>query len=71
MQPHQQRVIDEQFELAKRHAALDSFLDTKLFNELDSAEKSRLRLQFSVMSLYMDILGQRIKAFAAAKSEAE
>jgi len=63
MKPHQQRVIDELFELSDKLQKLMLFMVTPFFASIDSAEQSRLILQASVMSTYELILKDRIEAF--------
>ena len=43
--PHQQRVVDEQAELAGRLSKLLAFFQSPIFFKLDGAEQSRLRSQ--------------------------
>ena len=61
--PHQQRVIGEHAQLEKKCSALQSFLDTPFFNQLDFSEQRHLRQQLAAMVTYLSILGQRIEAF--------
>ena len=64
IQPHQQRVIDEQVELNAKLAKLEDFIQANpLFGKLDEAEQGRLKKQQSVMAEYSKILGERIAAF--------
>lgn len=65
MQPHQQRVADEQAELDGKRAKLEAFLGTPTFAGLETAEQGRLIAQCSVMQAYSDVLGDRIAAFAS------
>ena len=66
MQPHQQRVVDEQAELDDRWKKLGAFFGSEAFADLDEEERSRLRQQFHAMTSYSAILGERIAAFAPA-----
>ncbi|WP_247842577.1 hypothetical protein [Pseudomonas sp. MWU12-3103b] len=61
---HQQRVIAERGQLADRLDKLSGFFETPLFAGLDAAEQGRLKLQADAMSVYLDVLSQRIAAFA-------
>jgi hypothetical protein len=62
--PHQQRVVDEKFELDTKIAALEDFLtNNAMFKKLDGGEQNRLVHQAVVMATYSDILGERIAAF--------
>lgn len=67
MKKFQQRVIDEKKELDGKLNRLKAFFDTKLFNELPSAEQSRLRRQLLAMTKYSRILEERIIAFGEIK----
>lgn len=66
--PHQQRVVDEQAELAERLSKLLAFFQSPVFFKLDDSEKSRLRSQARFMDGYLAVLGERIEAFAAPKA---
>lgn len=63
--PHQERVVAEKAELDERLAKLKTFIfdDGKVFNTLDPEERNRLENQFTAMTRYSAILGQRIAAF--------
>ena len=64
MLPHQLRVIDEKCDLDQKIERLTQFIEKNaLFEGLDDAEKSRLRIQKCVMESYSTILGERIAAF--------
>lgn len=62
--PHQQRVVDERAELTDKLDKLSPFLNTPIFASLDQAEKERLTTQHEAMSIYADILRDRIAAFS-------
>lgn len=64
MKHHEQRVIDEREELLTRLNKLWAFFGTSAFGELGEAEKIRMKAQASFMSGYLDMLQERIKAFA-------
>jgi hypothetical protein len=64
MQPHEQRVVDEQAELDGKRVKLEAFLGTPTFAGLPTVEQGRLIAQCSVMQAYSEILGDRIAAFA-------
>jgi hypothetical protein len=64
MQPFQQRVIDEKEELDSKRDRLRAFFGTDLYRELDPAEQSRLNRQLEAMTLYSNILAERIAAFS-------
>lgn len=63
MQPHEQRVIDEQAELEDKLRRLNDFTKVSTFDLLDSEEKTLLRMQLEVMRTYSSILGLRIARF--------
>lgn len=67
MQPHQQRVITERTELDDKLQKLRTFIkgagNTSVFAELPVEEQVRLKEQASYMSLYLQVLDDRIKAF--------
>lgn len=64
LQPHQQRVVDEQAELDQKAYALSEFIKySNIFPTLDVAEQARLKEQNEVMWQYSEILGARIAAF--------
>lgn len=64
MAPHQQRVVDEKSELDDKITKLKAFIcENPLFSKLDGAEQARLTQQHGVMSVYSNILGERIAAF--------
>ena len=61
--PYQQRVIDECDALTTKAGALWLFMGTPTYRALDTAERTRLRLQWKVMQLYAEILRDRIGVF--------
>lgn len=63
MQPHQQRVIQEQDELDEKIVKLSTFLESSMAAKLDMAEKPRMQKQLVIMQEYSNILGDRIRAF--------
>lgn len=63
MQPHEQRVVDEQVELERKLQKLGEFTKTSTFELLASEDKSLLRAQLEVMRTYSFILGLRIARF--------
>ena len=63
MQPHEQRVVDEQAELEDKLRRLNDFTKVSTFHLLDSEEKTLLRMQLEVMRTYSSILGLRIANF--------
>ncbi len=63
MQPYQQRVVDEKNDLDSKRDRLRAFFGTDLYRELDPTEQSRLNRQLEAMTLYSNILAERIAAF--------
>lgn len=64
MQPHQQRVVDEQSELQDKATKLDEFIKSSpIFAGLDGAQKGLLKAQLGVMQAYGEILALRIASF--------
>jgi hypothetical protein len=63
LQPHQQRVVDERAELDGKLAKLNTFIDGATFSALDADEQDRLKQQAATMTMYSDILTERIAAF--------
>lgn len=64
MQPHQERVVAEKSELDKKRAKLTSFIGGETYRTLDQVEQSRLNRQLEAMTLYSNILAERIAAFS-------
>jgi len=63
MAPHQERVVNEKFDLDEKLSKLTKFLNSELFTSLAADERSRLRRQQIAMQDYSNILGERIAAF--------
>lgn len=64
LQPHQQRVVDEQKELADKLIKLREFIGASpIFQKLPMDEQARLKAQEFHMSMYWRILGDRIQEF--------
>ena len=64
MQAHQLRVIEERQELDEKRAKLTAFIGGDIYRKLDHVEQSRLNRQLEAMTLYSNILVERIGAFA-------
>lgn len=64
MRPHEQRVLDEEKDLAGNLEILRDFFATGVFLDLDSDSKGLLRAQSVAMASYLEILRQRIAGFA-------
>ncbi len=63
MIPYQKRVIDEKAELDDKLAKLNAFFPTAVFAALERHERELLLRQSTYMSMYADVLRQRIGAF--------
>ncbi len=64
MQPHQERVVIEKAELDDKRQKLTAFIGGTVWRGLAEVEQSRLNRQLEAMTLYSNILGERIAAFA-------
>jgi hypothetical protein len=65
MKPHQERVVTERNELDEKRDKLITFIGGDIYRTLDKVEQSRLNRQLEAMTLYSNILGERIAAFVA------
>jgi hypothetical protein len=63
MEEHQRRVIEEKFKLDEKLDKLSAFFATTFFEDLDDAEKDRMKRQAVIMGEYSEILQDRINAF--------
>ncbi|EEC0942648.1 hypothetical protein UJ11_003568 [Salmonella enterica subsp. enterica] len=64
LQPHQQRVVDEESALHEKTDALNAFITTSpIYDGLDNAEQNLLCAQMAAMTAYLGILRVRIDAF--------
>lgn len=65
MQPHQQRVVDEQIELQDKITKLNNFMHIgeNFFKFCDEDEQIRLIRQYNAMCAYNDVLKERIANF--------
>ncbi|KGA24913.1 hypothetical protein AO825_08295 [Pectobacterium brasiliense] len=64
MQPHQQRVVDEQTDLEDKITKLNSFIaQSPIFAGLDATQQGLLMAQVGAMSSYLEILNLRIASF--------
>ena len=61
LQPHQERVLVEKFNLDTKINALTAFFPTQTYNNLPPEEKALLREQHEVMRRYAMILGEIIE----------
>jgi hypothetical protein len=60
MEPHQQRVVDEQAQLKERIDKLANFINARPFAQLPVAEAALLLKQLQAMHLYNAALVDRI-----------
>lgn len=63
LQEHQKRVLEEHKELCKKIEALIKFVQSDLFQPVETSEQGRLQRQLSIMQDYRDILFDRINNF--------
>ena len=63
MSDYKQRVRAEKTELSERLSKLELFLGSDDFADVDAEQQTLLIRQAYVMSLYQDILTERIEAF--------
>lgn len=64
LQPFQQRVVDEQKDLAEKIVKLQTFTNTSVFTLLPSPDKDLLQRQLACMKEYYNILSFRIARFS-------
>lgn len=65
MEPHQERAVIEKSELDKKRSKLAAFIGGDTYRTLDRLEQSRLNRQLEAMTLYSNILAERITGFMA------
>ncbi|HAS8353333.1 TPA: hypothetical protein I7721_19805 [Vibrio vulnificus] len=64
MQPHQQRVVDEQTDLEDKVTKLNTFIaSSSVFTDLDATQQGLLMAQVGAMNSYLEILNLRIASF--------
>jgi len=64
MQPHKERVVAELKDLTGKREKLALFIgDGKLFGNVPTNERARLRRQFDIMVQYEGVLQERIDHF--------
>lgn len=63
MQDHQKRVIAEKNALDENLNKLRAFIETSLYQQLDSGEQECLSRQQLIMTAYSQVLGERIAAW--------
>lgn len=65
LQPHEQRVVEEQTSLQEKLVKLDDFMTTQTFTDLEAEDRKLLILQREYMANYNEILFARIERFPA------
>ena len=65
MKPHEKRVLKERDELEDKLVKLESFLKTDAYLRVEQPQRMLLGRQANIMRTYLNILDQRIEAFAA------
>lgn len=65
LEPHEQRVVEEEQQLADRHQKLSAFIGSPSFFKIDPADSELLVQQEVAMGQYLAILRRRIARFAA------
>jgi hypothetical protein len=63
MKPYQRRVVNEKKALELKRDRLSTFIAGSFFPQLPADEQFRLLLQDDAMSMYSDILAERILHF--------
>lgn len=64
MEAYQQRVVDEKSELDTKITALETFIESDKFEDIDGDEQDRLIEQLDLMQQYSTILADRIENFS-------
>lgn len=65
------RLIDERNELDIKIKKLHEFLDTQVFYDLDSEQKTLLREQYKIMRQYVNILNCRLDILLTDEDKTE
>ena len=69
MRQHVERMLNEQVELCEKIAKLGEFISQNpIFDNLSKDEKYDMMLQFNAMTMYRDILQNRINRALAKKA---
>lgn len=63
MPEYQQRVIQERDTLVSKKTALDGFVSSETFANVEETERRRMLRQQTVMGEYIEILNERINNF--------
>ena len=68
MEPHVERMLNEQVELCNKIIKLGQFISkNQIFDTLSKDEQYDMKLQHKVMTMYMDVLQHRIDRALAQK----
>lgn len=67
--PHQQRVVAEKLDLDEKRDRLAAFQASLLFSSLAREEQERLTRQAHIMTMYSNVLGERIAAFTGEAAQ--
>lgn len=67
MEAYKQRVVTEKSELDHKRESLTAFIGGNVYRALKTDEQLRLNGQLAAMTLYSNILGERIAAFNSDK----
>lgn len=65
MKPYQERVVNEKGELDVKRRDLAAFIGGEVYRTLNKIEQSRLNRQLEAMTLYSNVLAERIAAFVS------
>ncbi|MGJ8760380.1 MAG: crAss001_48 related protein [Polaribacter sp.] len=57
------RVTEEKQQLSQKVDALEKFIKSDLFTEIDRRQQSLLKIQLPAMKMYLECLSQRIETF--------
>ena len=64
LQPHEQRVVDEQTELQDKVSKLEAFIvSSPIYQKLDATQQGLLSAQLGAMKAYLEILQLRVASF--------
>ena len=69
IQPHQERMLEEQDELQERMRKLLRFSESSAHDKLPKVEQALLACQYSAMKNYSTVLDYRIELFEDAEDE--
>ena len=64
LHPHEERVVAERTELAKKCVKLEAFIVSDAFKAIDILDRDLLAEQHNAMTVYLAVLDRRIERFA-------